>query len=256
MIGDHASKVVLPKAVVGLWLLGWWVMLWLGGTGPALGLGLGDRAGQGALSAAGRGASVGAGLGVGNEAFDIAAEELMKHVGGLPSDLTACEVLERLKNAGLIGGGLGGLGGGAAKALSEMDWRKLLSRFRNSDEAIEALTAAKSVANPVPSTFARVIPEGVPATTLGRPVAADVFVTAADDIVGMNAAQIAQRLTIPGSPSGFRVVQFPTPQSGIASPVFRPDPGFIGGGRTAGGAREFVIPNGPIPAGSTINSVR
>jgi hypothetical protein len=119
-------------------------MLWLGGTGPALGLGLGDRAGQGALSAAGRGASVGAGLGVGNEAFDIAAEELMKHVGGLPSDLTACEVLERLKNAGLIGGGLGGLGGGAAKALSEMDWRKLLSRFRNSDEAIEALNAART----------------------------------------------------------------------------------------------------------------
>jgi hypothetical protein len=146
MIGERASKVVLPKAVVGLWLLGWWVMLWLGGTGPALGLGLGDRAGQGTLSAAGRGALVGAGLGVGNEAFEIAAEELMKHVGGLPSDLTACEVLERLKNAGLIGGGLGGLGGGAAKALSEMDWRKLLSRFRNSDEAIEVLNAARTTA--------------------------------------------------------------------------------------------------------------
>jgi RHS repeat-associated protein len=46
MIGDRASKVVLPKAVVGLWLLVWWVMLWLGSTGPALGLGLGDRAGN------------------------------------------------------------------------------------------------------------------------------------------------------------------------------------------------------------------
>jgi hypothetical protein len=147
MISDRASKVVLPKAVVGLWLFGWWVMLTLGGTGPAFGLGLGDRAGEGALSAAGRGALVGAGLGVGNEAFEIAAEELMKHVGGLPSDLTACEALERLKNAGLIGGGLGGLGGGAPKALSEMDWRKLLSRFRNSDEAIEALNAARTAPN-------------------------------------------------------------------------------------------------------------
>jgi len=147
MIGERASKVVLPKAVVGLWLLVWWVVLLLGSVGPVWGLGMGDRAGQGALSAAGRGALVGAGLGMGNEALDIAAEELMKHVGGLPSDLTACEVLERLKNAGLIGGGLGGLGGGAAKALSEMDWRKLLSRFRNSDEAIEALNAAKTTPN-------------------------------------------------------------------------------------------------------------
>jgi hypothetical protein len=155
MIGERASKVVLPKAVGGLWLFGWWVMLWLGSTGPALGLGLGDRAGQGALSAAGRGALVGAGLGVGNEAFDIAAEELMKHVGGLPSDLTACEVLERLKNAGLIGGGLGGLGGGAAKALSEMDWRKMLSRFRNSDEAIEALNAARTTLTGPASAFER-----------------------------------------------------------------------------------------------------
>jgi hypothetical protein len=42
--------------------------------------------------------------------------------------------------------------------------------------------AAKGVANSVPSTMARVIPEGVPATTLGRPGAADVFVTASGDI--------------------------------------------------------------------------
>jgi hypothetical protein len=37
----------------------------------------------------------------------------------------------------------------------------------------------------------------------------------------------------------------PYPQSidGIASPVFRKNPGFIGGGHTLGGAREFDIPN-------------
>jgi len=51
------------------------------------------------------------------------------------------------------------------------------------------------------------------------------------------------------------VIQFPTPRSGLASPVNRLDPGFIGGGRTAGGAREFVLPNGPIPAGSRIELV-
>ena len=112
------------------------------------------------------------------------------------------------------------------------------------------INAAKTIGNPVPSMMARVIPEGIPATTLGRPGAADVFVTAADDIAGMNASQIANRLSIPQSSTGFKVFEFPTPQSGVASPVFRTDPGFIGGGRTAGGAREFVIPNGPIPSGS------
>jgi len=118
------------------------------------------------------------------------------------------------------------------------------------DFAPDSLLAAKSVANPVPSTMVRVIPEGIPATTLGRPGAADVFVTAADDIAGMNASQIANRIGIPQSPTGFRVFEFPTPQSGVASPVFRTEPGFIGGGRTVGGAREFVIPNGPIPLGT------
>jgi RHS repeat-associated protein len=114
--------------------------------------------------------------------------------------------------------------------------------------------AAKAVANPIPSTMARVIPEGIPATTLGRPGAADVFVTAADDIAGMNGSQIANRLGIPQSSTGFRVFEFPTPQSGVASPVFRTDPGFIGGGLTSGGAREFVIPNGPIPPGAIIRT--
>lgn len=78
-----------------------------------------------------------------------------------------------------------------------------------------------------------------------------MFVTAADDIKGLNASGIAERLTIPESPSGFQVFEFTTPTEGLASPVFRNDPGFIGGGRTAGGAREFVIPNQPIPPDAT-----
>jgi len=98
----------------------------------------------------------------------------------------------------------------------------------------------KSLANPVPETVARVVSD-TPITrasgTLGRPGADDVFITSASDIRGLNAKQIAERLTIPESPTGFRVIEFPTPKSGIASPVNRTDLGFIGGGRTAGGTR-------------------
>jgi hypothetical protein len=108
----------------------------------------------------------------------------------------------------------------------------------------------KSVANPVPETLARVISGKGPFPTLGPPGKSDVFVTATDDIAGLNAKQIAERLTIDPADS-FTVIKFPTPQSGLASPVNRLDPGFIGGGRTAGGAREFVIPNGPVPPRAT-----
>ncbi|MGH9629567.1 MAG: polymorphic toxin type 10 domain-containing protein [Bryobacteraceae bacterium] len=113
------------------------------------------------------------------------------------------------------------------------------------------------MANPVPGTFARVVPGTVEKiTTLGRPGAADVFVTAASDIRGLNATGISQRLTIPSSNS-FTVLEFPSRGiSGVASPVNRLDLGFVGGGRTAGGAREFVIPNGPLPPGIKIRIVR
>jgi hypothetical protein len=115
------------------------------------------------------------------------------------------------------------------------------------------------VSNPVPSTLARVLPDNAitrASGTLGKPSVDDVFVTAANDIRGLNARQIAQRLTIPESPTGFRVIEFPTPRSGIASPVYRTDPGFVGGGRTAGGAREFIIPNGSIPTDSSTRVIR
>jgi hypothetical protein len=71
--------------------------------------------------------------------------------------------------------------------------------------------------------------------------AGDVFVTAADDIAGLNPAQLAERLTIPQSRT-CPVIEFDTPTSGLASPVFRKTPGFVGGGRPAGGARVFVLP--------------
>ncbi|WP_282097467.1 polymorphic toxin type 10 domain-containing protein [Pannonibacter phragmitetus] len=127
-------------------------------------------------------------------------------------------------------------------------------------EAAKAASSSTSMmidtTNSLPTTLVRVVPNGASITTLGRPGAPDVFVTAASDIAGLNAKQIAQRLTIPESGSGFTVIEFSTPNAGIASPVFRGNPGFVGGGLTAGGAREFVIPNGPIPVDAVIRVVQ
>ncbi len=80
--------------------------------------------------------------------------------------------------------------------------------------------------------------------------------TASSDVAGLNAKQLANRLTIPESPSGFKVIDFETPPSGLASPVNRTNPGFAGHGRTVGGAREFVIPNQAIPSEAKIRVVR
>jgi len=124
-----------------------------------------------------------------------------------------------------------------------------------SESAIGRLVTSVAVTNPIPRIVARVVPGRIVPTMLARPGAPDVFVTAAEDIAGLDAAQLAVRLGIPPSPS-FTVIEFETPSVGIASPVFRSNPGFRGGGLTSGGAREFVIPNGPIPAGATVRTVR
>lgn len=106
------------------------------------------------------------------------------------------------------------------------------------------------------STLARVVPGNINPATLGAPSAEDVFVTNASELTGLNASQIAQALTIPENPYGFNVIEFPTSSvTGIATPINRTNPGFIGGGQTAGGLSEFVIPNGPLPAGSTTKFV-
>ena len=107
-----------------------------------------------------------------------------------------------------------------------------------------------SVANAVPSTLARVIPSDVMKYTsmLGKSGVDDVFVTAAKDLKGITSSEgISQRLTLMNSDGSyvkgpFTILEFNTPK-GIASPVFRDNPGFIGQGKTKGGAREFVIPN-------------
>lgn len=107
--------------------------------------------------------------------------------------------------------------------------------------------------NPVPGRVSRIVEEDVldrGMTTLGHPSSSDVFVTAADDIAGLNSAQIGERLTLLDGTGAvrkgpFAVIEFDTP-SGIASPLNRMNPGFINGGRAAGGAREFVVPNSPL----------
>ncbi len=107
--------------------------------------------------------------------------------------------------------------------------------------------------NPVPETFARVIGGVDEVTTLGQAGKADVFVTAADDIAGItDPVQLANRLGIDPSDS-FTIIEFSSSGvDGIASPILRQNPGFVGGGLTSGGAREFVIPNGPLPSGAII----
>ncbi|WP_276090962.1 polymorphic toxin type 10 domain-containing protein [Pedobacter sp. JY14-1] len=109
--------------------------------------------------------------------------------------------------------------------------------------------------NPVPNELARVVPTADGITTLGKPGTPDVFVTAASDIKGLNSSQIATKLAIPESQTGFTIFTFPTPTGGIATPIYRSDPGFVGFGRTMGGAREFTIPNQPIPANATKNVI-
>ena len=108
--------------------------------------------------------------------------------------------------------------------------------------------------NPVPDRLARVVDAddvGEP-VWIGRPSARTAFVTAAEDIEGLSAAKLSTRLGIP-SAERFWVVEFPASalEGGLASPLLHSSQCFIGGGRTRGGAREFVVPNQPIPSESS-----
>lgn len=102
----------------------------------------------------------------------------------------------------------------------------------------------------VPSRLARVLDARFAnSPTLGGPGATDVFVTAANDIAGNSSSQgLATRLTMLDNsgrlrPGPFAVIEFDTPTNGLSSPVFRDNLGFLQGGLTRGGAREFVLPN-------------
>ncbi len=107
----------------------------------------------------------------------------------------------------------------------------------------------------LPTTLARVIPNGIEVSSLGVPGAATVYVIDAAAIEGMSAKQIQEGLAIPESSTGYQIITFPAPAEGLASPINRGDPGFVGGGKTAGGLPEYSIPNGPIPPGATTTIV-
>lgn len=109
---------------------------------------------------------------------------------------------------------------------------------------------AASKASIVPSRMARVVPaEYANGARLAGPNASEAWVTAADDIAGITTSKgLAERLTLVDEggnllPGPRAVIEFDAPASGMASPVFRSNPGFVPGGYTAGGAREFVVPN-------------
>lgn len=134
---------------------------------------------------------------------------------------------------------------------------KSVSKF--ADDAVDGVKGlfrgGDKVNNPVPGEVARVVEAKFKdSPTLGAPGAEDVFVTAADDIKNVtNSADLAKKLTLKNEDGSmvkgpFQVTTFKTPKNGIASPVNRDNPGFEGNGRTAGGAREFTIPNQEIPA--------
>ena len=114
-------------------------------------------------------------------------------------------------------------------------------------------------ANEIPKTFARVIPY-TPETLdklrmLGPSNRMQTFVTAAEDIVGLNAQQLQQRLGIERS-AEYIVIRFLAPKTGVSSPIIFDHPEFIGKGLTSGGAREFYFPNGFIPADASIEIVK
>lgn len=116
-----------------------------------------------------------------------------------------------------------------------------------------------AVTNPIPATFARAIPTGTKIETIGRPDAVEAFVTDADALKGLSAGDIADAVAIDPSATGFTVIEFPSSSVAyVASPVFRPIdeyPGFVGGGQTAGGAPEWVVPNGELPEGTIMRTI-
>ncbi|QVK18249.1 hypothetical protein KHQ81_00590 [Mycoplasmatota bacterium] len=79
----------------------------------------------------------------------------------------------------------------------------------------------------------------------------EAFITAADDLAGINTIEgAAKRLTLLEPSGALRldgnaIVEFRLKSvKGIRSPYNRTYPGFINGGLTGGGAREWIVDSG------------
>jgi hypothetical protein len=117
-------------------------------------------------------------------------------------------------------------------------------------DASPLLIKGTGVISSIPSRLARVIPEEVAGSpTLGRSGSLDVFVVDAADIQNLNSSvELARKLTLLDNNGNlvkgpFRVIEFDTPLEGLAQPFNRSNAGFVNGGRTAGGATEYILPN-------------
>jgi hypothetical protein len=112
---------------------------------------------------------------------------------------------------------------------------------------LKGVTSAASL----PTRLVRIIPEEIAnnATTLGKAGDIDAFVVGASELKGLTTSEeVARKLSLFNKDGSlvrgpFRIIEFDTPTSGLAQPFNRANTGFINGGKTAGGATEYVIPN-------------
>ena len=132
------------------------------------------------------------------------------------------------------------------------------SKF-NELTAIEAVSQSQNqkLANELPRTLARVIPysPGDELRMLAPIGKIHAFVTAAEDIGGLSGQQIALKLGIDPA-AQYAIIRFPSCIGGVCTPIRYKDPRFLGRGRSSGGAREFWIPNVPIPENATVEIVK
>lgn len=113
------------------------------------------------------------------------------------------------------------------------------------------------IANPVPDHLARAVDAAVPVLqSLGHAEDDRVFLTAAEDVEGLDAESLWRRLGVDPAPS-FYLITFPTSslEGPLTSPFRDEAQCFIGGGRTRGGAREFTAKNQRIPSDAQITVI-
>jgi len=169
-------------------------------------------------------------------------------------------IARNIANRLLGTGGANAAGAGAAASGEAQAGKAGKTAAGEGSPAAEGTAASKGgsaggTPTELPDEFARVVPAGKDYPTLGPAGAADCFVTPASEIAGLNAAQISAKLTIKPSATGYDIYILKNP-SGLASPINRTDPGWLPGGSTGGGAREYVIPNQPTPPGGPTRTVR